>query len=714
MVNEISILTKTEYKSNVDINMSLDLLGHWKMNDNYTDSSSFSKDGSAGFNDSNLQIHYKLNGDATDSEGANDATESFNKKLIHHYKFNNDVIDSGSAGNDGTWNGTEQYETGKINNATKFETDSLHTTKVGGIVEISIVTLQEGKSISWWQKVDSFSSGHIDDQSYRNNYNGTIVLSTDTFDSNISLRSDKIVIQDEDGLGGTGKSYEGITTVNTGTWYHFAIVFKGDATYFYKNGVEIDTDDALGANLLKFDQIGRGYAGMYTDGLIDDFRVYDRELTIGEIKEIYNSDDGTENVNYFDGKINQGFLSGGDDSDQVNMPDAAGAFLDDTDDFTISYWLKRGEEGAVPYKSIFNFRSDHSGEINSVRMQSNSSGTYAYVRVDTSLESNTTFGVATISDDAWHHIALVYTTSSKEFRLYYDGSSIATKVVTGTIDLTNDLTNITIGGGFIGLIDDFRIYDDDLRAKNILDIYNEGNGYENDPPTFSTGKINNAADFDGLGKYVQILTFSMPTNTETSFVAWIKPASDITSTNTIFSDSSQIQGTSVGYFWVYIGNSGGIDILMNYADQVAGNYGKTETWAGVITKGSWNHIVLNVDWTNKTAELFVNNVSQGSKNLHADTLPPESDGKTIYIGAYGTSHWHKFRGAIDDVRIYSRVLTLSEISAIYNDNAGTETIVDRPTLSLNTVISQDERTSIISNKDNISVCTKDEYTSEIA
>ena len=86
-----------------------------------------------------------------------------------------------------------------------------------------------------------------------------------------------------------------------GAWNHWAFVKNGDTGYqrIYHNGVQFhsvgsQTDDIgtidgfkIGA---KSDKYNKDYDGTYNyDGKIDDFRIYDYELDVNDINDIYQA-----------------------------------------------------------------------------------------------------------------------------------------------------------------------------------------------------------------------------------------------------------------------------------------------------------------------------------------------------------------------------------------------------------------------------------------
>jgi|APHM01.1.fsa_nt_gi hypothetical protein len=75
------------------------------------------------------------------------------------------------------------------------------------------------------------------------------------------------------------------------------------------------------------------------------------------------------------------------------------------------------------------------------------------------------------------------------------------------------------------------------------------------------------------------------------------------------------------------------------------------------------HMFLSYDAQNDTASIYIDGQLIGSRNIGQ---PYESDDE-FYIGAFFPSDGRKLDGIVDDVRIYNRALSDSEINQIYNN-----------------------------------------------
>jgi hypothetical protein len=120
-----------------------------------------------------------------------------------------------------------------------------------------------------------------------------------------------------DGTSNTHTALMANTNLQTNNWYHVAItVINGNSIRFYLNGA-LDGERTLTQRFIYPDKsllIGKsesGYHGGYTNGIIDEVRIYNYVLNAGEILAQYNNSTGTENKADLnnDGKIDVADLS---------------------------------------------------------------------------------------------------------------------------------------------------------------------------------------------------------------------------------------------------------------------------------------------------------------------------------------------------------------------------------------------------------------------
>jgi hypothetical protein len=159
---------------------------------------------------------------------------------------------------------------------------------------------------------------------------------------------------------------------------------------------------------------------------------------------------------------------------------------------------------------------------------------------------------------------------------------------------------------------------------------------------YASGKVGLAGVFDGGTDYVGVPSNSnLNVGAAGTFCLWVNP-------NSSWGNFAIILQKWTGYRIQRYSNTNSI----NFYD------GTYQLHGGTITTGTWNYICVSV---NNGVGIGYINGSQVFSGTVSSTLP--SNGSILDIGG-DSDGW--FPGLIDDVRIYSRALSASEISALYN------------------------------------------------
>jgi hypothetical protein len=197
----------------------------------------------------------------------------------------------------------------------------------------------------------------------------------------------------------------------------------------------------------------------------------------------------------------------------------------------------------------------------------------------------------------------------------------------------------------------------DISGTTAFDRSGQGNnGTIINAATQTTGKVGGALNFNGGSKYVTIpdsANLDLPNTVTISF--WINPSASYV--GYAVGIINKWTGTAnANYVMYYFGTTSGEDRqLRPYV-----NRGGTWTTAGgayTSTPGTW----INFAWTYNSAtggQMYINGSPVGSLS-GGGVLATNNAALKI-----GTSA--EFPGLIDDVRIYNRTLTPTEITTLYN------------------------------------------------
>jgi len=162
-----------------------------------------------------------------------------------------------------------------------------------------------------------------------------------------------------------------------------------------------------------------------------------------------------------------------------------------------------------------------------------------------------------------------------------------------------------------------------------------------------TGKINNAIDFDGVDDYVETINYNI-VESNFSISTWIKCRNVGPRQPFLEEDLASGKG-----FMVEL--NGSTVRFWNGYSQLSGSIG--------LSSDIWYLIVVTFDGTNRY--LYINDVLDNSVATTFGTT--SSENLNIGLGEWnaGGNEFY-FGGLMDDVRIYNKALSLSEIQALYD------------------------------------------------
>ncbi|GAA1263053.1 hypothetical protein Psi02_58670 [Planotetraspora silvatica] len=369
-------------------------------------------------------------------------------------------------------------------------------------------------------------------------------------------------------------------------------------------------------------------------------------------------------------------------TNEDSYAESQGAALDLQEGFTVSAWAK------VDDLSHSRTVLSQAGTYNSgvVLGYDASSGKWA-LRLPTTDDSGASV-VASASDapvvpGRWTHLVGMYDAGDKTATLYVDGTAAPAASVTAF----NARGNLEIGrqwnGGawaepWSGAIDDVRVWDRAVSAAQVTRLHTTGSvttrlpakvvwslddatgrpetqsvtfhgGVETGQPGY-TGK---AAVFDGAAGYGDTSREVVNTARSFSVGAWVKLA-DTSGDHAALSQSGHTDGAyTLGYdherkAWVFrlpAQDADGADAQAVYSTVP-------------VDAGEWNHLLGVYDATAGQITLYVN--GQAGPPVAASSAWQATGGlqlgRTLHQGGY-RDYW---KGALDDVRLFDRVVTAPE------------------------------------------------------
>ena len=189
-------------------------------------------------------------------------------------------------------------------------------------------------------------------------------------------------------------------------------------------------------------------------------------------------------------------------------------------------------------------------------------------------------------------------------------------------------------------------------GTEIKDI--SGNGNHGDASGLTTtsvtpGKLGQALSFNGSGDYVDAVTAIDSTGTKTVSL-WFK---ELGNEDTLFFSST---GSTSDYIHIEFYNTDTISV------ETEDTYpsSKSRQVDGFNT-GTWYHLVVTKTSSGVTG-IYVNGQSATTSNN--GNFAPYGSTDITYIGRNPSSGY--FEGSLDDVRIYNRALSATEVANLYN------------------------------------------------
>ena len=389
----------------------------------------------------------------------------------------------------------------------------------------------------------------------------------------------------------------------------------------------------------------------------------------------------TGSPSWVTGNIGPSALDFSGSGQYLSVADPASGVLDFADgaDFSLTGWFNRDTFTAD--HTIVAKKTDQATNAGYVVWIDASTDTVNF-EISDGADTYEADSTTTFTSTGWHHFTAVWD-DNRGASVYIDGGLNGnTETSTSSIGDLSNANAFRIGAEsdagvpFDGKLDDIRIYGYALSADEIKKLYNttspaqpvdtslvghwtfdgpdiqgstaiDRSGFGNNGTITGTtktiGKLGQGLSFDGTSDEISVLG---PTITNThSFVAWIKPSGNLGGYNSLVESDTTFIG-------VYLQDSSSSQCsfvqTLNFYYSSTSHCSNTE-----ITDDIWTHVAV------------INNA--GSVTFYVNGAPAgtATSAPGYTAGMIGNGNSTSFKGSLDDVRMYNRALSVTEVTNLY-------------------------------------------------
>lgn len=173
------------------------------------------------------------------------------------------------------------------------------------------------------------------------------------------------------------------------------------------------------------------------------------------------------------------------------------------------------------------------------------------------------------------------------------------------------------------------------------------------------GKISQGLKFDGVDDYVSIANNANLNGSQGTWLFWIKKGGTPSGNGYVSLGKTDVSGSYNGINFYHFSSNIGIQI------KGATDVGSYASNIGSLADSRWHHVAVAY-------------VSGGALRIYFDgslvvstTSPTFTiSSQNLRIGRSVDSYWETYKGSLDDLRIYNRVLSSAEVQALYKAGGG--------------------------------------------
>lgn len=268
------------------------------------------------------------------------------------------------------------------------------------------------------------------------------------------------------------------------------------------------------------------------------------------------------------------------------------------------------------------------------------------------------------------------------------GGGLATGLANGNTTISAVLDSVSNSLALVvtpsGLVGQWGF--DDGQGTTAVD--SSGHGYNAtlfNGVSWVTGQIGGAVSTNGTNQYIQTPSIDLSNTQAVTVAAWVNRTWTGSSVQALMESSSNFNSSTTG-FGFFPNDSGDCGVTSAILSGVHGSAGYALNCYAPPSSGAWHHIAMVFDKSqagSKQVGLYIDAVPQTPvASPYTASNTDKFGNNPIYLFARGGSQVFS-SGIMDDLRIYNRALTASEIGQLYslvagNGNAALQTITVTP------------------------------------